>query len=144
VSSAWGVSWGSAWGNSWGATGAVVVTTPVATQGMGPGWDFHPTFTRKRRVDDLEGEIRAALNKAEEAESPRQVKKAVQELREAAREAIAETPPADDRRFAAMVETLQQLASIQSARLYMQAVAEMMRKQDEDDFEALVLMAIAA
>lgn len=111
-------------------------------QGMGPGWNlFHHQPARVREHDSVEDHIRAALAKAEEAQSPKAKRQAVKELRGVVGDAVAK---ADDS-FRATAQTLERAMRLEmSASAFLRNVSdalERQRIQDNDDMEAFMIIA---
>ncbi len=149
MTSAWGVSWGVSWGGSWGSGIVPPPTPPAPTQGMGPGWDLHhPTYTRKRTPDDIEGDVRRAYERAKGTHTEDERKEAVRDLKRIAREAVEASQAEDAQRLADMARQLDALLKVElSARVFLSSVGELIarqRAQELDDFEAFMILAQAA
>lgn len=123
-----------------------------STQGMGPGWNLfgQPHQPSKTYVHDtIEADIHRALEAAEEAQSPRAKRQAVKELREVAQSVITEAKAASDdaggqhlTRIAQSLERAMRLEMSATALLRnVREALELERLQQEDDAEALMLIA---
>lgn len=123
----------------------VIVVVP-STQGGGPGWNlFQALPDRKRKVDTLEAEIRSLLEKAEEAETPKEKRAIVKEIKAVAREIVAEAPKyRNDVPLKLLADALDKLQSMEvSMVVYLdnaKKVIEAKRRQDEDDMEAITMI----
>ncbi len=111
-------------------------------QGMGPGFNLHPTFTRKRKREDLAEDVQAAFDRANEAETPKERREAVNALKRVVANVIAEPD------YAAIAQSLKALQQFQmSAVAYLDAVGKIIaaeKAQEQDDLEAFLLIAEAA
>lgn len=119
------------------------VVGAVSTVG-GPGWDlFHPVSKRRRRVEDVEQDLRSAYARANNEEDPYAQKEAVRELKQAAAtaKAIAKRENAQDLfDLASQIIAMRKLRDMQE---YLERVGEILRKEaaEEDDMEAFMTIA---
>lgn len=117
------------------------------TQGAGPGWNlFHPVSERKRKADTLEADLRRAFERADEAETPRETKAAVRELKQTAAKVIAAAETISDTELTALAGALASLAKMEVGIVAylenMRAIIKQSRKQEADDQDAMLLMAM--
>lgn len=142
MTSAWGNAWAAAWGNSWGSIASSPDT--ATTQGQGPG--FHLGYRPRKRSESLpeiEAEVIAAIDRANGVETKAERKDAVRELRASARDFVEEARHSAD--YEAVVQDLDKLLRLQmSAEKFLGQANEIMaanRKQEEDDYQAFMVMA---
>ncbi len=111
---------------------------------MGPGWNlFHHQPERVREPDSVRSDIEHALEKAEEARSPKAKREAVKELKAVTAEAAKTATEIPGLEFMAMrLERALQLKQSASALIAdIRRVIEAQRLQEQDDLEAFMIMA---
>jgi len=112
---------------------------------MGPGWNlFHPPGKRKKRVEDVEQDLVRAFEDATGITAEREQLAAIQELKRAAATALSVAKREDDAGLQAVAQRVIALRTIKSANAYLERVGEVLaalKVQEQDDMEALMLMA---
>lgn len=134
----------------WGDGGSGPPPPPVIvapTQGMGPGWNlFVPPHTKRidRSREEIEDEIRSVLDRADVAETKRERREAVREIKEIVAD-VAATPSPN---IAAMVREMESAAQFHAGAIaYLDAVGKLLASEraqelanEQDDYEALLLI----
>lgn len=117
---------------------------------MGPGWklfghDHHPTFTRKKRVEDLEQDIFRAYEDATGITAERERLEAVRELKRMAATAASVARKEQDERLQSLAQRIIALKKFElTAQAYLDRIGALIsdyRTPEEDDMDAFLLMA---
>jgi hypothetical protein len=122
---------------------------PPSVQGAGPGWHLfghaHPTWKRKKRVEDLEQDIVRAYEDASGETAERERLEAIRELKRTAATALTVAKREDDPQLEDVAQKIialnrQKLA----AQTYLDRVGKILtqlQSRDDDDVEALNMIA---
>lgn len=135
------------WGDGGSAPPPPVVVT--STQGAGPGFNLfgqphQAAKQRDRSREEIEDEIRAALDRGAEAETKRERREAMREVKEIVADIAAPPPP----EMVALVREMESVAQFATGAVaYLDAMRTLLAQEhaqlvadERDDAEAILLM----
>lgn len=133
-----------------GKASTVIIVIPIVVDGPhGPGWelfgrDYHPTWTRKRKYQEVEERLLQKLERAESAETKKERSAATKDLKAVIAE-VLQQPGAEDIRLATLAEAIRQteLTNL-TFSAYIDSVSAAVEKWraaiERDDLEAAMIM----